>query len=155
MASKIKCQFTGCEVEVSNDSEAIALAMFQSHMLSHSNPVQTTSQRQRLPPIPRLEIKQASPKRIGSVSMRSGLTSRVVPVFRMTSWSTNCISVARRALLGLSFVNSQMCWPKAKQGYLQQSRDLQWSRLWPVSEEQICWLPDRLLVSQSASFTLT
>ena len=58
MASKIKCQFTGCEVEVSNDSEAIALAMFQSHMLSHSNPVQTTSQRQRLPPIPRPEIKQ-------------------------------------------------------------------------------------------------
>ena len=58
MASKIKCQFTGCEVEVSDDSEAIALAMFQSHMLTHSNPVQTTSQRQRLPPIPRPEIKQ-------------------------------------------------------------------------------------------------
>ena len=85
MAAKIKYQFTGCEVKVFNDSEAIALVMFQSHMLTHSNPVQTMNQRQRLSPIPRPEIKKTSPKRIGSVSMQSGLISRVVQVFRMTS----------------------------------------------------------------------
>ena len=56
---KIPCQFPGCEVEIEHASEAVAVAMFQSHVVSHSQV--TTSAKvpsQRLPPIPRPEVKQ-------------------------------------------------------------------------------------------------
>ena len=56
---KIPCQFPGCEVEIEHASEAVALAMFQSHVVSHSQV--TTSLKvpsQRLPPIPRPEVNQ-------------------------------------------------------------------------------------------------
>ena len=56
---KIPCQFPGCEVEIEHTSEAVAVAMFQSHVVSHSQV--TTSAKvpsQRLPPIPRPEVKQ-------------------------------------------------------------------------------------------------
>ena len=57
--SKIPCQYPGCGVEIEHASEAVALAMFQSHLVSHSQatvPVSVPSQ--RLPPIPRPEINQ-------------------------------------------------------------------------------------------------
>lgn len=57
MAS-IQCQFPGCLFKAENPSEAIALAMFNSHLLSHSQPARPPAHTQRLPPIPRPEIKQ-------------------------------------------------------------------------------------------------
>ena len=54
MASVVECQFTGCGFKVTNDSEKIALAMFESHMLTHSQPVRKLN----LPPMPRPEINQ-------------------------------------------------------------------------------------------------
>ena len=58
MAS-IECQFTGCPFKAENNSEAIALAMFNSHLLTHSQPAsRAPTHSQRLPPIPRPEMKQ-------------------------------------------------------------------------------------------------
>ena len=54
MASVVECLFTGCGFKVTNDSEKIALAMFESHMLTHSKPVPSL----KLPPMPRPEINQ-------------------------------------------------------------------------------------------------
>ena len=57
MAS-IECQYTGCSYKAENASEQIALAMFNSHILTHSQPARAPTQSQKLPPIPRPEIKQ-------------------------------------------------------------------------------------------------
>ena len=58
MASKIPCQFPGCEFKATNNSEQIALAMFQSHLMSHSQPTPAPTNAQKLPPIPRPAVKQ-------------------------------------------------------------------------------------------------
>ena len=56
---EVTCQFTGCTVKIENASEAITLAMFQSHLLTHQQPTGgATSTKQKIPPIPRPEIKQ-------------------------------------------------------------------------------------------------
>jgi hypothetical protein len=55
----IDCQFDGCNVKVEHDSEAVALAMFQSHMMTHQVKLQSnTVHSQKLPPIQRPEVKQ-------------------------------------------------------------------------------------------------
>jgi hypothetical protein len=56
----IDCQFVGCSVKIEHDSEAVALAMFQSHMMSHQAPTvpTNTTASQKLPPIQRPEVKQ-------------------------------------------------------------------------------------------------
>ena len=55
--TSIRCQFGGCNVEITHSSESVALAMFQSHVLTHQmNPTATSTQ--RLPPIQRPEVKQ-------------------------------------------------------------------------------------------------
>ena len=46
------CQYPGCTFKVSNDSESITLAMFNSHMLSHSE------QSQKLPRVKRPDVAQ-------------------------------------------------------------------------------------------------
>ena len=58
MVSEIECQFPGCEFKASNDSEQIALAMFQSHLMAHSKPTPAPTNSQKLPPIPRPTVKQ-------------------------------------------------------------------------------------------------
>ena len=56
---EITCQFTGCTVKCENESEPVMLAMFQSHLLTHQQPTGSGNPtKQRIPPIPRPEIKQ-------------------------------------------------------------------------------------------------
>ena len=55
----IDCQFGGCSAKIEHDSEAVALAMFQSHMMTHQAPVSSNAvPGQRLPPIQRPEVRQ-------------------------------------------------------------------------------------------------
>ena len=57
--NKIPCQFPECNFEATHASEAVAIVMLNSHLLSHQQPSgshETTSQ--KLPPIQRPEIKQ-------------------------------------------------------------------------------------------------
>ena len=55
----IDCQFDGCNVKIEHTSEAVALAMFQSHMMIHQAKSTTNSAHsQKLPPIQRPEVKQ-------------------------------------------------------------------------------------------------
>ena len=54
----IQCQYPGCKFVAENDSEAVAVAMFNSHLLSHSRPTTNTTPKQKPPPIQRPEIKQ-------------------------------------------------------------------------------------------------
>ena len=56
--SEIPCQYPDCDYIATNASEAIALAMFQSHLLSHQRPAASSSSSQKLPPIERPEILQ-------------------------------------------------------------------------------------------------
>ena len=56
--AEIPCQYPGCGFKAENASEGIALAMFNSHLLSHSKPTEATTQSQKLPPIPRPEVGQ-------------------------------------------------------------------------------------------------
>ena len=56
--AEIPCQYPGCGFKAENASEAIALAMFQSHLMSHSQAAAAPAHSQRLPPIPRPEVKQ-------------------------------------------------------------------------------------------------
>ena len=57
--AQIPCQYPGCNFIAENTSEAIALVMFKSHLMSHSQAAATsTANSQKLPPIPRPEIKQ-------------------------------------------------------------------------------------------------
>ena len=58
MVISIPCQFDGCSHVVNHDLEAVALAMFNSHLMSHNQPKSSSSNSQRLPPIPRPEVKQ-------------------------------------------------------------------------------------------------
>ena len=51
---EVPCQFPGCEYKASNDSEKIALAMFESHRMSH----QVSAETQKLPPIKHPKIGQ-------------------------------------------------------------------------------------------------
>ena len=55
----IDCQFGGCTAKIEHDSEAVALAMFQSHMMTHQAPAPANAvPAQRLPPIQRPEVRQ-------------------------------------------------------------------------------------------------
>ena len=55
----IDCQFGGCSAKIEHESEAVALVMFQSHMMTHQAPVSSNAvPAQRLPPIQRPEVKQ-------------------------------------------------------------------------------------------------
>ena len=60
----IECQFSECAVKIEHDSEPVALAMFQSHMMTHqaaataSAAPTSTAYSQKLPPIQRPEVKQ-------------------------------------------------------------------------------------------------
>ena len=55
----IDCQFDGCDVKIEHTSEAVALAMFQSHTMSHqAKPSTNAVHSQKLPPIQRPEVKQ-------------------------------------------------------------------------------------------------
>ena len=56
--AQIPCQYPGCDFKVENASEAIALVMFNSHLMSHSQAAAAPIQSQKLPPIPRPDIKQ-------------------------------------------------------------------------------------------------
>ena len=58
--SAISCQFPGCEFVAENASEAIAIVMFNSHLISHQQPPRTDHgpAKQKIPPIKRPEIKQ-------------------------------------------------------------------------------------------------
>ena len=58
LPSEISCQFPGCEFNATNASEQVALAMFQSHLLSHQPGSGSNNNVQRLPPIPRPMVKQ-------------------------------------------------------------------------------------------------
>ena len=54
----ISCQFDGCYHVVDHELESVALAMFNSHLMSHNQPKSSSSNSQRLPPIPRPDVKQ-------------------------------------------------------------------------------------------------
>ena len=57
----IDCQFNECTVKIEHASEAVALVMFQSHMLTHQAKATAeapTAFSQKLPPIMRPEVKQ-------------------------------------------------------------------------------------------------
>ena len=61
MTTKIQCQFTGCEFEVENASEAVAIVMLTSHISTHqqqSTPAAPPVARQKVPKIDRPELKQ-------------------------------------------------------------------------------------------------
>jgi len=57
---EIPCQFTGCDFKSVNDSEQVAIVMFNSHVMIHQGgtPKPSSSSAQKLPPIPRPEIRQ-------------------------------------------------------------------------------------------------
>ena len=55
--TEISCQFPDCDHKVSHASEAVALAMFNTHAMSHTQPTAATGNNsQKLPPIPRPEL---------------------------------------------------------------------------------------------------
>ena len=58
----IDCQFSGCTVTIDHASEPVALAMFQSHMMTHqavaTAAAASTGYSQKLLPIQRPEVKQ-------------------------------------------------------------------------------------------------
>ena len=56
--AEIPCQYPGCEFKANNASEAIAIAMFNSHLLSHQGRQANEPPAQKLPPIQRPEIRQ-------------------------------------------------------------------------------------------------
>ena len=59
MEAEIPCQFPECTFKATHASEAIALAMFNSHLLSHSGrSTEPATQLQKPPPIPRPVIEQ-------------------------------------------------------------------------------------------------
>ena len=59
MMVAIRCKFGDCPESIEHDSEAVALVMFQSHMMTHQADGRTsTATAQKLPPIQRPEIKQ-------------------------------------------------------------------------------------------------
>ena len=57
---EIPCQYPGCTFVANNASEAIAIVMFNSHLLSHQNASQQQNGqvKQKLPPITRPTVKQ-------------------------------------------------------------------------------------------------
>ena len=55
---EIPCQFTGCSFKSVNESEQIAIAMFNSHMMVHQASGGRSNHQQKLPPIPRPEVHQ-------------------------------------------------------------------------------------------------
>ena len=57
---KLDCQFPNCVFSVENESENAALAMFNSHTLSHQPTPAAAPQavRSKLPPVLRPEVKQ-------------------------------------------------------------------------------------------------
>jgi hypothetical protein len=55
---EIPCQFPDCNFRAINDSEAVAIVMFNSHVMSHQRAAPNSSSSQKLPPIPRPEIRQ-------------------------------------------------------------------------------------------------
>ena len=58
---EIPCQFPQCTFVANNDSKAVAIVMFNSHLLSHQSPSGMThesSQKQKLTPISRPMVKQ-------------------------------------------------------------------------------------------------
>ena len=58
---EIPCQYTGCSFKAVHDSEQVAIVIFNSHVLIHrgGDPSQSNSSTaQKLPPIPRPEIRQ-------------------------------------------------------------------------------------------------
>ena len=58
---EIPCQFTGCGFKAVNESEQVAIVMFNSHVLIHQGGAPTVpknSSTPKLPPIPRPEIRQ-------------------------------------------------------------------------------------------------
>ena len=61
MATKIECQFTGCEYAAEHTSEAVAIALYTSHTATHqqaSRSVQPAATKQRVPKIDRPELQQ-------------------------------------------------------------------------------------------------
>ena len=56
--TEIRCQFSDCDHTVIHASEAVALAMFNTHVMTHNQPAAAISNAQKLPPIPRPEIRQ-------------------------------------------------------------------------------------------------
>ena len=56
--AEIPCQYPGCEFKANNASEAIAIATFNSHLLSHQGRQANEPPAQKLPPIQRPEIRQ-------------------------------------------------------------------------------------------------
>ena len=55
---EIPCQFPDCNFKATNDSEAVAIVMFNSHVMSHQRAAPNASSSQKLPPIQRPEIRQ-------------------------------------------------------------------------------------------------
>lgn len=57
--SQIPCQFPDCAYVAEHASEAVAIAMFSSHIVVHQQPaIINTATKQKVPPIDRPEIKQ-------------------------------------------------------------------------------------------------
>ena len=54
----ISCQFTGCTYRAENASEQVALAMYNSHQLTHQQSSSMRPSSKKPPSIPRPEIKQ-------------------------------------------------------------------------------------------------
>ena len=54
----ISCQFTGCTYRAENASEQVALAMYNSHQLTHQQSPSMRPSSKKPPSIPRPEIKQ-------------------------------------------------------------------------------------------------
>ena len=55
---EIECQFPDCTFKAEHASEAIALAMFNSHLASHQRNTASGTTKQKVPPIQRPEIRQ-------------------------------------------------------------------------------------------------
>ncbi len=60
MNTSIQCQFPECQFVAESASEAVAIVMFNSHLISHQQPAQSGPgpAKQKIPPIKRPEIKQ-------------------------------------------------------------------------------------------------
>ena len=60
MDTSIQCQYPECQFVAESASEAVAIVMFNSHLISHQQPAQSGPgpAKQKIPPIKRPEIKQ-------------------------------------------------------------------------------------------------
>ena len=90
---EIPCQFTGCSFKSVNESEQIAIAMFNSHMMVHQASGGRSNHQQKLPPIPRPEVHQEINDEDWASFLLNGSTTRDVEKSKMNKRLITCICV--------------------------------------------------------------